>query len=257
MSQTKPLPESYWPADQSKPIRDITIGQSLREAATEVPDRLALVEGVADPAKRRRWTYAQLLTDAERVASALLHRFKPGERIALWAPNVVEWALIEFGCAIAGMTLVTISPAYRARELEYLLRQSETAGLFLVEEYRGHDFLAAVNQLRGNLPTLREVIPISGFEDFATTGFKPSTFPKIGPKDPCLIMYTSGTTGYPKGAILHHMGMVNSTAFMAERAGLEIGGVWVNVMPMFHMGGAGFAALGSLAGGDACPGSRI
>lgn len=247
MSQPRQLKESYWSSDQSKSIRDVTIVKELRDAAAEVPDRLALVEGVVDPAKRRRWTYAQLLTDAERVASALLDRFKPGERIALWAPNVVEWTLIEYGCAIAGMTLVTVSPAYRSRELEYLLMQSEAAGLFLTEEYRGHDCLATLNQIRENLPLLREVICISAFQDFIKSGSTSAIFPEVGPKDPCFIMYTSGTTGYPKGAILHHMGLVNSTSFMAERAGLEIGGVWVNVMPMFHMGGAGFAALGSLS----------
>src|SRR6476469_8863543 len=85
------LTESYWPADTTRPLHDWTVAQALREVTEEVPDRIALVEGVADPAKRRRWTYSQLLADSERVASALLTKFKPGDHVAVWAPNKVEW----------------------------------------------------------------------------------------------------------------------------------------------------------------------
>lgn len=244
--RTTRLTESYWPANTAKVLVDWTVAQVLREAASEVPDRLALVEGVPDSAKRRRWTYAQLLADAERVASALLNRFKPGERVAIWAPNVVEWVLVEFGCAIAGIVLVTINPALRAKELEYILRQSEAAGLIITEEYRGHDMLATARQVSKDLPTLRQIIGISGFEEFLNSGVRPAKFPEVKPEDPFVIMYTSGTTGFPKGAILHNKGMTNSTKYMAERAGMEDGGVWVNVMPMFHMGGCGFATLGTL-----------
>src|SRR3954451_21929891 len=77
------LKESFWPADTSRPLHDWTIAQVLRQVAEEVPDRIALVEGVPDPTKCRRWTYAQLLSDSERVASALLNRFNPGERVAI------------------------------------------------------------------------------------------------------------------------------------------------------------------------------
>jgi len=240
------LTKSYWPADTSEPLINISIGNALRQVAAEVPDRLALVEGVSDPTKRRRWTYAQLLSIAERVASALLGKFEPGEHIAIWAPNCVEWVLLQYGCAIAGMTLVTVSPAYQSREVEYLLRQSESAGLFLMEEYRGHHMHATIEKLRGSLPNLREIITISELEDFINTDSKSVTFPKVDPKDPCLVMYTSGTTGDPKGALLYHMALLNSISFMAERAGLEAGGVYINTMPMFHIGGAGFAVLGSL-----------
>lgn len=244
--RTTSLTESYWPADTTSPLYDWTVAQVLREVAAEVPDRIALVEGVHNPAKRRRWTYAQLLADAERVASALLNRFKPGERVAIWAPNVVEWVLVEFGCAIAGIVLVTVNPALQAKELDYILRQSEAAGLFLTEEYRGHNMLDTANQIREDLPSLREIISISDFEDFINSGSESSKFPEVKPEDPFVIMYTSGTTGYPKGAILHNKGMTNSTKFMAERAGMKVGGVWVNVMPMFHMGGCGFPTLGTL-----------
>lgn len=240
------LKESYWPADTTRTLHDWTVAQVLRDVAAEVPDRIALVDGVADPMKRRRWTYAELLSDSERVAQALLNKFKPGERVAIWAPNVIEWVLIEFGCAIAGITLVTINPALRAKEIEYVLRQSEAAGLFLMEEYRGHNMLNTVDQIRKNLPLLREVVKVSELRDFINANRNTTPFPQVKSKDPFVIMYTSGTTGNPKGAILHNKGITNSTKFMAERAGMEVGGVWVNVMPLVHMGGCGFAVLGTL-----------
>lgn len=239
------LTESYWPKDESRELSDWTIGQALREIAAEVPDRMFLVEGVADPALRRRWTYAEFLALSEQVASSLLSRFNPGERVALWAPNVVEWEMIQMGCAIAGVVLVTISPAFQSKELEYILKKAEVSGLFLVESYRGHNLLATANQVRGDLPMLREIIDISDFDAFVKAG-KSVKFPDVKPMDPAMIMFTSGTTGYPKGAVLHHKAIINSTNFMSERAGLHPGGSWVNVMPMFHMGGSGFASLGSL-----------
>lgn len=240
------LTESYWPADTSRPIHDWTVAQVLREVAAEVPERLALVEGIVDPAKRRKWTYNQLLADSERVASALLTKFKPGEHVAVWASNKVEWVLLEFGCAIAGVTLVTVNPALKEKELDYLLRQSEAAGIFLINEYRGYNMLEAVTNVRKNLPLLREVISFSNFEEFMNSGSQSTIFPVVKADDPFVIMYTSGTTGKSKGAILHNKGITNSTKFMAERAGMEVGGVWVNVMPLVHMGGCGFAVLGTL-----------
>ena len=241
------LTESYWPADTSKPLLNSTIGDQLRAAATEFPERLALVEGIADPAKRRKWTYAQLLAEAERVADALLKRYQPGDRIAIWSPNLVEWALIQYGVALAGMTLVTVSPAYQARELEYLLGQSDSSAVFVSDEYRGHNMLATAQKVKENLPHLKEIIRFEQYEEFVKTGRPVKEYPQVGLLDTCMIMYTSGTTGFPKGAMLTHNGLMTSSAFMAERAGLELGGVWVNVMPMFHMGGAGFASLGPLA----------
>ena len=105
---------SYLPADVSEPIRETTVGGVLRAAAERAGDRIALVEGALDPSARRRWSYSELLAEAELVARALLARFEPGERIAVWANNIPEWVLLEFGAALAGMTLVTVNPAYRA-----------------------------------------------------------------------------------------------------------------------------------------------
>ncbi|MCP4223169.1 MAG: AMP-binding protein, partial [Actinomycetia bacterium] len=98
------------------PVRDITIGHLLREAAAAVPDRLAMLEGITNPDARREWTYAELLGEAEQCARGLLARFEPGDRIAVWAHNIPEWVILEYGCALAGMILVTVNPAFRSHE---------------------------------------------------------------------------------------------------------------------------------------------
>jgi len=101
---------SYWPADTSEPILQTTVGGVLREAAAAGPDMLAMVGGVPDPAQRGRWTYAELLAEAEQAARALTTRFAPGERVAVWAPNLPEWVILEFAAALAGLVLVTVNP---------------------------------------------------------------------------------------------------------------------------------------------------
>jgi fatty-acyl-CoA synthase len=247
------LATSYWPADRSEPLLDITVGDLLRAAAAEVPGRLALVEGSPDPAARRTWTYAELLAVAERTARALLARFAPGERIAVWAPNCPEWMLLQHGVSLAGMVLVTVNPALRAREVRYVLAQSRAAGIFFADSYRGFDMAGAVEGLRAGLPELREAIPLSGWDRFAASGdfTSPSpgaaTLPPVGPGDPAQIQYTSGTTGFPKGAILHHRGVVNASRFVAIGSGVQDGGIWVNAMPMFHIGGGTLTELGTIA----------
>ncbi|MGV8059780.1 MAG: class I adenylate-forming enzyme family protein [Smithellaceae bacterium] len=242
------LTESYWPAGltESKPLLEKTMQQVLRDTAATFPDRIALVEGVSDPAKRRRWTYDQLLTDVERVASALLKRFKPGERLAVWSPNRPEWVLLEFGCAMAGITLVTINPVLKAKEMKYILENSQSQGIFCDKEFRGYDMLGAVNEIRKEVSLLREVLCFSDFNEFINSGNKSNAFPEVKPQDPFMVMYTSGTTGSAKGALLRHQGVINSALYAAERAGMDEGGVWINAMPMFHVGGCGMAIIGTV-----------
>src|SRR3954463_7879225 len=114
------LTESYVAGPTAPAVRDITLGQLLEQAARSAPDRLALIAGVPDPAQRRQWTYAELYRQAPRNARALSTRFRKGERIAVWAQNLPEWVMLEFGAGMAGMVLVTVNPAFRANELEYV-----------------------------------------------------------------------------------------------------------------------------------------
>ena len=241
------LTQSYWPAQDSQPVRDVTLGDVLREAAETVPDRLALVDFVADPTQRRHWTYAQFLADAEKVARALLADFSPGERVAIWAPNSADWVVLQEGISLAGLVLVAINPAYRAQELEYVLAQSGASCLLHAESYRDFDMAALVEQVRPGLPKLRKCVPESEWGSLLAFSDDSAKLPEVAPTDPIQVQYTSGTTGFPKGALLHHKGLVNEATFVAERAGMSDGGVYINSMPMYHIGGGAVISFGAVA----------
>jgi fatty-acyl-CoA synthase len=108
------LTESYVKGPAEPVVREITIGQALAEVANEFPEKLGLIAGVADVAARRQWTYAELYTQSLTVARALRTRFEPGERVAVWAPNIPEWILTEYGCALAGVVMVTVNPSFQS-----------------------------------------------------------------------------------------------------------------------------------------------
>src|SRR5215470_1392868 len=211
---------SYWPADTSEPVLESTVGGVLRTAAAAGPDMLAMVAGVPDPAARRRWTYAQLLAEAEQAARALTARFAPGERVAVWAPNLPEWVILEFAAALAGLVLVTVNPAYRPGELAYVLNQSDAAGIFLVPEFRS-PMGKFLDEVRPDLPGLREVVYLTDWAEFMSTAPAEATLPDVRPDDIAQVQYTSGTTGFPKGAELHHRGLTNNARFYTGRIALQ------------------------------------
>jgi acyl-CoA synthetase (AMP-forming)/AMP-acid ligase II len=218
----------------------------LREAAARAVDNTALIEGAPDRQLRRRWTYGELLQEAECTAQALLGRFQPGDRVAVWANNIPEWVVLEIGAALAGVILVTINPAYRKREVSYVLKQSRAQGIFLVPAYRGNPMASTVEELRGELPELRDVILFSDWSSFCASGSPTQPLPEVRPTDPVQIQYTSGTTGFPKGAVLHHRGLTNNARLTAQGWGAVERDVWVNPMPMFHTGGCAILTLGAL-----------
>ena len=207
---------SYWPADTSEPVLETTVGGVLRAAAAAGPQMLAMVGGVPDPGQRRRWTYAELLAEAEQAARALTARFAPGERVAVWAPNLPEWVILEFAAGLAGLVLVTVNPALRPAELAYVLNQSGTAGIFLVPEFRSPmgRFLAEV---RPEVPALREMVFFTDWVAFLSTAPAEAVLPEVKADDIAQIQYTSGTTGFPKGTELHHRGLTNNARFYAGR----------------------------------------
>jgi fatty-acyl-CoA synthase len=246
MVKTTLLETSHWPAEAGE-VRDITVCELLRHAAATVPDRTALVGCVEDPTARRYWTYAEFVADSERAARALLARFSPGDRIAVWAPNSAEWIILQQGISMAGMVLVALNPAYRARELEFVLRQAGAVGLFCVDSYRGCDMPELAASLRPRLPQLREVLSFDHWDELLASGDAAQELPTVDPYDMIQVQYTSGTTGFPKGAMLHHMGLVNEANFVAERAGMSDGGVYVNAMPMYHIGGGAVTSFGAWA----------
>ena len=131
------LTTSYWPAGTTSPVLDTTIGGVLRTAAGRAPDQAALISGDPDPARRRAWSYAELLAEAEHAARALRARFEPGEPVAVWAGNCPEWVILEFAAALAGLTLVTVNPPTRPRSWPTFSSHSRARGAFLADSYRG------------------------------------------------------------------------------------------------------------------------
>jgi fatty-acyl-CoA synthase len=243
-----PLTESYAVGPDAPVVRNITIGQALAEVAAEVPDRIGMIAGAPDPAERGQWTYGEMYDEALIVARALSLRFKKGERVAVWAPNIPEWVLMEYGCALAGVILVTVNPSFQSEEIAYVLTQSRCAGIFVLPEHRGNRMLHHLEAVRGDCPDLREVVRFDEWEAFMASGADDSIqLPDVDSADPCMIQYTSGTTGFPKGALLHHRGLVNNGAHTVDRMGLDDGGAYMCYMPLFHTGGCACGVLGSLS----------
>ena len=229
-------------------IRELTLGGLLAWAAATAPDRVALIAGVPDPAARRQWTYAELYAESLRTAQALMRRFEPGERVAVWAPNIPEWIMMEFGAALAGLILVTVNPAFRAHEVEYVLTQSGAAGIAVYPEFKGNPMLATIEEVRPRCAELREVIRFDEWEAFLDSGSgSPRNLPNVEPLDAVMIQYTSGTTGFPKGALLHHRGLVNNGAHTLDRIGVRDGAVSITMMPLFHTGGSAMCLLGAVS----------
>jgi fatty-acyl-CoA synthase len=240
------LSHAFGPSEP--PLRDITLGALLAWAAATTPERTALVWGAPDPAERRQWTYAELYADCLRTARALRRRFQPGERVAVWSANRPEWVMLEFGCALAGVVLVTVNPAFRQHEVQYVLQQSRSAGVFVVEQFRGNPMRATVAQVAPSCPDLREVLHFDDWAGFIASGDDAAiTLPDVQPRDPVMIQYTSGTTGFPKGALLHHQGLANNGAHTADRMGVADGAVWITTMPLFHTGGCVCCVVGAVA----------
>ncbi len=242
------LSESYFPAQGGQPCRLTTIGAMLGASVTAAPDRPALKELGYDGEIGRVWTYAELLHDAERLARALASRHEEGARVAVYANNVPEWVLLELGCALAGLTLVTVNPAYQPRELKYVLEQSRSEAIYFVADFRGNPMGEIVDAVCAEIPALRHRILLT---DHAAlfAGEHDGELRDPEPLDPVQIQYTSGTTGFPKGAVLHHQGLVQNGCDTMVRAGVEPGDVLVHHMPLFHTTGCAILVCGGLSVG--------
>ncbi|MEW6343326.1 MAG: AMP-binding protein [Paraburkholderia sp.] len=240
---------SYCQGDTRDPFAEQSIGDALRLAADNWGNRIALVEGTEITGPRRQWSFEQLSEEAGLVARALLERFSPGEHVAVWSANCPEWVLLEFGAALAGITLVTANPAYLPNELAYVLRQSNATGIVICPEYRGRNLTAMLNEIKVDVPDLREVISLADWPAFLDSGRNTRSLPSVSPDDIAQIQYTSGTTGFPKGALLTHRGLVSNSRFYASVIGANAKDVWINPMPLFHTSGCGLVTLGALQTG--------
>jgi fatty-acyl-CoA synthase len=238
---------SYLPARTDPKILDLTAGDLLRDVAAAEPDRAALIV-CAPGGPARVWTYQELLDDANRAAQWLLTKFRPGEHVTVWAPNVPEWILLQYGAALAGLVLVTANPALRAGELEYVLRQSKSVGVAYSDSVRGTDTAAIAEQVRGRLPQVREAIRFETWHsELQNLGGPHQALPTVEPTSAAQLQYTSGTTGFPKGALLHHRGLITNAYYAHQRARFPRHGVWATALPLFHTAACGMSVLGTAA----------
>lgn len=233
--------KAIFPAERTGKMQDWTVSQLLDEAVRRGGERVALRDGDLC------WTFRELKADSERLARYLLTQFEPGENLAIWGSNSAAWFLYQLAAARSGLVLVTLNPALRTVEVEALLRQSRSAGLIMDAEHRGTDLGAIVTSISPTLPTLRIILRIADWRDhIANAPDKPIQFgPR--PDDTAMILYTSGTTGAPKGVKLHHRGIVNNALLGSQLYNLEDGLPWLGLMPLFHIGGSVTTNLGCLA----------
>ncbi|WUC77194.1 AMP-binding protein [Streptomyces sp. NBC_00536] len=212
---------SHSSGDCETPLLGDTIGENLDRTVRRFPDRDALV----DMATGRRWTYAELAADVDALALGLLDLgITKGDRVGIWAPNRAEWTLVQYATAKIGAVLVTVNPAYRSHELEYVLRQSGIRLLAAAERFKTSDYAGMIEEVRPRCPGLEFVVLLDGplWSSLLERGRAgdPAELARaqasLSPDDPINIQYTSGTTGFPKGATLSHHNILNNGFFVGE-----------------------------------------
>ncbi len=212
---------SYSSGISEAPLLGDTIGGNLERTVTLHGDREALV----DVTSGRRWTYTELLTDVDAVAKGLLAKgVAPGDRIGIWAPNCPEWTILQFATARIGAVLVNVNPAYRSHELTYVARHSGMTMLVSALAHKTSDYRVMVEEVRPDCPSLTEVVYIgdTSWDALAAAGTAVTDDElaargnELMPDDAINIQYTSGTTGFPKGATLSHHNILNNGYFVGE-----------------------------------------
>jgi fatty-acyl-CoA synthase len=197
-------------------VWDRTIGEVIRETAARSSTRDALVschQGL-------RYSWKELLHEAERVAAGLFALgVSPGDRAGVWSTNCAEWVLLQYACALSGIVLVNVNPAYRSHELQYVLRKSKIRVLFLHERDQRADYRAILAKSLEDVNCELERAVYLGTPDWSAMlrAGGPFAAPVVMPDDVANIQYTSGTTGSPKGVLLTHRNLINNGRFIGER----------------------------------------
>ena len=254
------------------PYRDVTVGELLTRLARALPDRDALVY-----ARGPRWTFEALDHEARTIARGLLALgVQPGERVVVWATNVPEWVVLQFALAKIGAILVTANTSLRARDIDYVLRQSEAATLVTVQGFRDVDYIAELAQIGatvGKIPTLKRIIFVgqeSSLFDAVPKNADPCVLPyaevrgqasrvpetaldalgrAVGPDTVINMQYTSGTTGFPKGVMLSSRNVLNNGFACGEVLGYTPADRLCLCVPLFHCFGCVIGVMGAFTHG--------
>jgi fatty-acyl-CoA synthase len=211
---------AYARGPDGPPLLDETIGDNLRRTVARFGGRDALVV----PHQGYRATYAQLWQQVDQAARAFLaYGVRKGDRVGIWAPNRYEWVVTQFATARIGAILVTINPAYRAAELEYALTRAGVSMLVLARGLGQSDYVAMLDEVRGRCPELWDTVVLDdewdaflAWGDRVSAGELAEREARLRTGDPINIQYTSGTTGFPKGATLSHHNILNNANQVAE-----------------------------------------
>ena len=267
------LAVSYASGPSDKPLLGSTIGKFFDYAAGRYAER----EAVVSIHQQVRFTYSELAERVNKLAKAFIGAgFQKGDRIGIWSPNNVQWLIIQYATAKAGLILVTINPAYRSHELAYVLRQSGCKGLILQNNLRSSNYEQMLCELCPELPNvstgklvsieyehLTTIISttessVSGiynwadFNDLSNDSSDQDLDARLNGQDmddPINIQYTSGTTGFPKGATLSHHNILNNGYFVAETMNFDESDRLVVPVPLYHCFGMVMANLGCLTHG--------
>ncbi len=212
---------SYVKGESTTPLLEETIGANLENTVAAHGDRDALV----DVPSGRRWTYAEFDADVNRLAKGLIGvGLEKGDRMGMWSPNCPEWTLLQYATAKAGVILVNVNPAYRTHEFDYVVEQSGMRMIGAAVEYKSSRYRDMVEQTRAKRPALERAFYIGdeSWQELLAAGESVTDAQlrersdSLAPEDPINIQYTSGTTGFPKGATLSHRNILNNGFFVGE-----------------------------------------
>jgi len=265
--------KSFVSGTSDRPLLYSTIGEALDQTAVEYPDGEALRVCHQDV----RWSYSELLDKVEEVAAGLVALgLEPGDRVGIWSPNNAEWLVTQFATAKAGLILVNINPSYRLAELEYSLAHVGCKALVLADSFKTSDYIGMIQELcpelassspgdlhSERLPDLRLLIHlgtsgIPGMYRFDTISSMADTSSRseltarqaaLDPDDPINIQFTSGTTGFPKGATLSHFNILNNGYFVAEAMQFSEKDRLCIPVPLYHCFGMVMGVLGCVTHG--------
>ncbi len=238
---------SYSSGPSATPLLGDTIGGNFDATVRKFAGRDALIDLPAG----RRWSYAELAADVDTLALGLLDvGIGKGDRVGIWAPNCAEWVLVQYATAKIGAILVNINPAYRVRELEFVLNQSGTKLLVAAQKLKTSDYAAMIDEVRPQCPALSDVVLLgtpewTALQARGAQGDR-SSLERIllDRDDPINIQYTSGTTGFPKGATLSHHNILNNGFFVGELCGYSEADRICIPVPFYHCFGM---VMGNLA----------